>query len=394
MVALFKLPTVYCDADVDEKPLANRTQLLTEDMPGPLKEEISLFLDAARDMIKRDWVPQPPAREDLVSRPAIPFVPAKYEEFTMGDVNPYAKRTMTKMASIDTLFRMNSSSTLSTDFSHVLPESIRNVVSMRLASIEIPTNVINTYTSLTKSNVFYVRLYNVAGSEDPILRTITLPDGNYTSAAMVTTMNKVLKAQGGEFILFDILPNNQSVFRAREVGEGTSPFDVGSAHYSPDFGFELLFVVEGKLLCATAGWQLGFRKVNYDAPSTATLVDLQTGILYHNYVVSEASFGSSGANYLFLEVDDFHNNFQTDTVVSTNATSYIGKNILARITLTAGTLSIFQNNGNDGCFKKREYLGPVRIEKLHFRLLNKFGEPVDLTHNDFSFALEFVTIYS
>ena len=109
---------------------------------------------------------------------------------------------------------------------------------------------------------------------------------------------------------------------------------------------------------------------------------------------SESSYGSSGDNYLFLEVDDFHNNFQTDSIVSTNASSYMGKNILARIVLNTGSFTVVQNNLSDGVFKRREYLGPVRIEKIHVRLLNKFGEVVDLTHNDFSFALQFITIYS
>ena len=391
VVALFKLQPTYCDADVDEKALAIRTQLLTEEMPEGLKEEISLFLDAARDMIKRDWVPQAPPRDDLVSRAAIPFIPAKLEEFTKGDFNPNAKRTMTKIASIDTLFRINSSITPSTDFAYVLPESIRNVVSMRLASIEIPNNVIKTFSTLNKSNLFYIRLYNVAGQEDTLL-VITIPDGSYSTATMAATMNNVLQAQGARFVAFEILPSKQGVFRTRNVGEGASPYDSAADYYSPDFRFELDFVVEGKLLCAAAGWDLGFRNAEYVTPVPFT--DPQTGQVLANYFVSESSFGTGVDNYLFLEVDDFHNNFQTDTVISTNATSYMGKNILARIVLNSGPNTIILNNGSDGIFRKREYLGPVRIERLHFRLLNRFGDVVDLTHNDFSFALEFVTVYS
>jgi hypothetical protein len=145
-------------------------------------------------------------------------------------------------------------------------------------------------------------------------------------------------------------------------------------------------------LSSSAGWNLGFRTVTYNAVDTST--NLETGDTYRNYLESESSYGSAIDNYLFLEVDDFHNNFQTDTVVSSNAASYIGQNVLARIVLNSGVFTIVQSNGNDGVFKKREYLGPVRIERLHFRLLNKFGDVVDLTHNDFSFALEFTTIYS
>ena len=392
VVALFKLPDTYCDEDVDEKAMAIRTQLLTEEIPTKLKEEISIFLDAARNMIKRDWMKAPPARADLISRPAIPNVPAKIEEYVKGDVNPYMKRTMTKVASVDTLFRTNYSTTSSTNFAYTLPESIRNVVSMRLASIEMP-NMINMFSSLNKSNTFVLRLYNVTGEADKSV-TITIPNGSYMTDAMALTMNNLLQTEGGgaEFIIFEILASSKTVFRTRNVGEGSSPYDNPSTHLSPNFRFEIDFAVEGKLLSSTAGWNLGFRNALYE--TGATVVNQETGETNFNYFLSESSYGSGVDNYLFLEVDDFHNNFQTDTVISTNATSYLGKNILARVIMNGGAFTIIQNSGNDGMFKKREYLGPVRIEKLHFRLLNKYGEVVDLTHNDFSFSLEFITIYA
>jgi hypothetical protein len=393
IVALFKLPPVYCDADIEEKAKAIRSQLFTEDMPTSLKEDISQFLDAARNMIKKDWLPEKSERFDLIAKPSIPYIPSKLEDFTKGDVNPYAKRTMTKMASIDTLFRTNSSTTSSTDFAYVLPESIRNVVSMRLASIEIPNNAINTFSTLNKNNIFYINLYNIATEVDKQV-TIVIPEGNYTEDGIKTIMNYLLIQKGADFIYFDVLSSSRCVFRARQPSEGNSAYDTNSFKYSANFRFQLSFGIENKLLCASAGWNIGFRNIDYNAPTTQTFTDPYTGTVYKNYVQSEASYGSSENNYLFLEVDDFHNNFQTDTVISTNATSYVGKNILARIVLNAGQLRLIQNNAKDGVFRNRDYLGPVRIERLHFRLLNKFGEVVDLTYNDFSFALEFVTIYS
>jgi len=389
VVALFQLPPSYCDADVDEKAQAIRTQLTSESMPLHLKEEINVFLESAQRMIKRDWVQALPPRDDLVARPPIPYVPTKQEDVTKGDVNPYAKRTLTKMVSIDTLFRPNYASTLSTNFSYVFPESIRNVISMRLASVELP-NMINMFSSVNKSNAFVVSLKNVTGQADEDL-VITIPDGNYMSDAFELMMNNVLVNQGAKYLILEVV-QSKIVIRARNPGEGASPYDTASTLYSPNFSFTLHFAIEGKLLSASAGWNLGFRQASYVA--TATKMNLETGEVYRNYVVGESSYGSAVDNYLFLEVDDFHNNFQTDTVISTNATSYLGQNILARVVLNGGAFTIVQNNGNDGMFKKREYLGPVRLEKMNFRLLNKFGDVVDLTNNDFSFALEFTTVYS
>jgi len=231
---------------------------------------------------------------------------------------------------------------------------------------------------------------NVTGKADETL-AIVIPDGNYLSNAFVTMLNNVLKTKGATFIIVEIKQSN-IVFRARNISDGSSPFDPASPTYSPNFEFKLDFEVQGKRLNSSAGWGMGFRSDVYHG--TSDFVDLETNLTYKNYVVSESSYGSNVDNYLFLEVDDFHNNFQTDTIISTNSTSYVGKNILARIVLNGGSFTIIQNNGNDGMFKKREYLGPVRIERLNFRLLDKHGDVVDLISNDYSFALEFTTIYS
>ena len=67
---------------------------------------------------------------------------------------------------------------------------------------------------------------------------------------------------------------------------------------------------------------------------------------------------------------------------------------MGRISVTTGMNTIITNTASDRVFKKREYFGPVKLEKLHIRLLNKFGEPILLNENDFSFALEIEQLYS
>jgi len=103
-----------------------------------------------------------------------------------------------------------------------------------------------------------------------------------------------------------------------------------------------------------------------------------------------------GDNYLFIEIDDYHNNFTTDTVISMNTatSSYIGKNILARITVSSGSNTIITNNAGDFIFRTRDYFGPIKLEKMSIRLLNRFGEVINLNHNDYSFALEITQLYS
>ena len=67
---------------------------------------------------------------------------------------------------------------------------------------------------------------------------------------------------------------------------------------------------------------------------------------------------------------------------------------MGRITVTSGMNTIVTLDGGDLLFKTREYFGPIRLEKLHIRLIDKFGDPVNLEGSDFSFMLEIEQLYS
>jgi hypothetical protein len=54
---------------------------------------------------------------------------------------------------------------------------------------------------------------------------------------------------------------------------------------------------------------------------------------------------------------------------------------------------LFVENGGPLSLQMREYFGPVRIEKLHIRILNRFGDVLDLRENDFSIVLEIKQLY-
>ena len=74
--------------------------------------------------------------------------------------------------------------------------------------------------------------------------------------------------------------------------------------------------------------------------------------------------------------------------------TYLGNNILARITLTSNAFTIFIDTAQSHVFKKREYFGPVKLEKMRIRLLNKYGDVIDLMDNDYSFLLEITQLYT
>ena len=43
--------------------------------------------------------------------------------------------------------------------------------------------------------------------------------------------------------------------------------------------------------------------------------------------------------------------------------------------------------------KTRIYNGPVTLKKMHIRILDKFGNVIDLNNMDFSFTLELELLY-
>lgn len=153
-------------------------------------------------------------------------------------------------------------------------------------------------------------------------------------------------------------------------------------------------------LYKNAGWAMGFYKDIYDVKTGVafqTRFDLNSTyqpVVYNRYVESESSYGSSVSQYFFLELDDYNRNFTTNTIIAeTGGGTHLGNNIIARIPITAPALNINHTSPSDLIFKQRDYFGPVKIEKLHLRLVDRYGDTLDIQNNDYSVAIELITTY-
>jgi hypothetical protein len=155
-------------------------------------------------------------------------------------------------------------------------------------------------------------------------------------------------------------------------------------------------------LYKNAGWALGFYKdiyiVNNDKafayPTRFDKNQTYTPVAYNRHVESESSYGSSVTQYFFLELDDYNRNFTSNTIIAeTGGGTHLGNNIIARIPMTAPALNINYTSPSDLIFKQRDYFGPVKIEKLHLRLVDRYGETLDIQNNDYSVAIELTTTY-
>jgi len=80
------------------------------------------------------------------------------------------------------------------------------------------------------------------------------------------------------------------------------------------------------------------------------------------------------------------------TTSSLGVTSYLGNTMMAKIPLHHHSQTVF-NNGSDLLFKTRAYFGPVNLEKLRIRLLNKYGNLFSLNNSNYSLSVEITELY-
>ena len=111
----------------------------------------------------------------------------KQTDYIKGTLNPILKETITRTLTIDSQYRENKNE-VTTQFSLNLTETIRDVVSIKLYSVHIPYT---WYTISTDygSNYFYLRGIAPGINNDKNQYQIIIPAGNYTQAALATTIN-------------------------------------------------------------------------------------------------------------------------------------------------------------------------------------------------------------
>ena len=338
-------------------------------------------------------------------------------QYPQGVINPIQKKTISTIVNIDGLFRPNYNDTTSSNFiwDFIQPET--NVVSMRVSSVDMPV-MWYAITDKMNRNQFDIHLYNMNGLPDATY-TITIPPGNYMTNTFIDTLNMLFQKQGGglEYLMSDISQTSaKTIIRAIDKDDiiadtngllTHAAFDPANAYYAPNFYFTLnLFPYKNQYplnnalheFQRTVGFYMGFRQYEYQVQESDTITQItydpfHKSLFYQCAIESESAYSSTRDNYIFLSINDYNSNCICQSVLSSKGSSYIGNNILARITVDTIHNSIIYDNGSDNIFKERVYMGPVTIDKLHIRLMNRYGEDIDLNLNNFSFTLEFTKLY-
>lgn len=332
-------------------------------------------------------------------------------------INPVYKETVTQLVSIDSVFRERTQDVTninyyhsSSNFLYKFANPLKNIISMKISTVEIPfvwylfNQSNNTFTIETKNNP--------DGITPDTIHTITIPVGSYTNTTLINYINNIFfnTGKGLQYILFGIEESTgKSFFRVKKLGyddDDTAEYDPYKDNPNPEFPFlfNIYFYKNFKKGCEqrslneydSLGWLLGFRQPYYSVTIDDTYTDYYTfPSIYNlqNFLKSEGAYGTSAPNYIYVDVDDFNNNFKSCGIIADN-NEYISNNtILGRISITSPANTMLFNNSSDKVFKTREYFGPITINRLNLKLLDRFGNLINLQNNDWSVSLEFTVIY-
>ena len=350
----------------------------------------------------------------------IPVVNVNEYKYPTGVINPLEKKIMTKIISIDSEFREDYHSTSSSNFVWCLPFTSHKVVSIKLVSLELPV-MWHSISEINKSNTFVIKTYNIVGLPDKV-HTISMPSGNYMASDFAVALTNYMfnMAEGLQYLICQINPiTTKTMIRTRENTDGgDNIFDVGAPYYSPDFYYIVDFGDSYTTSCGTEidttitpntnndlkhrqyslGAFLGFSKRIYEVHRSDIYIDyVYNGtniVTYEAVLQSDSSYGNSHMNYIFVSIDDFNKNYITDSIIAINGTNSLGDNIIGRVSITESFNSILLHTASDTIFKQRDYLGPVNLNKFRIKILDKYGNVIDLNNNNISMSLEITQLYS
>jgi hypothetical protein len=305
-----------------------------------------------------------------------------------SELNNLKRKTIFTTIMLNSLYRQDYDKTISTDFTIFLPYYFKNVFSIRLSSIQLP-NVIYCISKFNKNNSFYIEEDNTA-----LGGWVVLPDGNYTpdrfACVLEELINHTLHTDKRFKVFIDPITFKLTIRNVKNTF-----FMDFLRGFDTRYNIETIFDVNTEYktircmdvdvteLYKRLGWIMGFRESVYVNQKSYT---------------TEGIYNGNFTNYLYFTMNDY-NKSQSQNIVGMFSKSIIIDNILAMIPLNQNTtypttnFSYCFNNGSDYIEKKREYFGPVNIQKLKFQLLNQFGELLFLNNMDFSFSLELELAY-
>jgi hypothetical protein len=321
------------------------------------------------------------------------IVNSQINEISPGDLNSVKRITQLLNLNLNSCFRNNYYQSNPCDFLYMIPSEIKNVTSMRLVSIEIP-NSWYLFSNLKKNNVFEIVFnvpanFNNNNTKSPTTcgYVIEIPEGNYDSEKLQDFLNSTYfyeapssseyKKTYLNYIKFTINKYNlKSTFEFVNLPTSVAD-DICNEKDLLRFSLKFSQGINQNIM-NTFGWIIGFRSGNY--------------INIDETITSEALFDGGGDRYIYVCINDFQYNTNPVNMVCFDK-SIFNEDVIAKIPMVNGKLSLIINDNNNPLTKLRRYNGPVNLSKLQIKIVDHFGTIIDLNNMDFSMTLELQLLY-
>jgi len=386
----------YTSDDINQQVYEVQTELMTDrHFPKALKRKFMEFVQSAIERlyesgdIKAVEVKKPLIQDttldypeqslsslltrktEIVKHPATQYIYSDPETIFKGDLNPLNNRILTRSLTVDTKFRDNWSSTKSNDFTINLPTKLSKVASMHLTSIEFPIAFYNI-SKCYGNNQFTIVIHETA-TPATVTEVLTMEDGNYSAAELVSHINTLLIALGGFY---------NTITCSYDPNSGHVTFDTSDAAIT---SIELYFNLNsaGEEYTSTsitmrAGYVFGFKNSSYTGLKTYT---------------SEGILNPSPINYVYLAIEDFNQNVNNN-FISAMSDTVSSSDIIARITVGDNYFGVINETNKSIITEPREYFGPVDISRLRIRVYDEYGRILDMNNADFSCCLTVKQVYN
>lgn len=281
---------------------------------------------------------------------------------------------------VDTRFRASLIQP-STDCYYKFEHPYKNVIRLRVASVEIP-NMWYTFSNKNYHNTYFC-IAAVDISNNPVEEKIQIGDGNYTAIDLMSTiqleLDKKLKQKHG--IHISVFPDPfavKTIFLHNGVSAPGAAAPTATAK-----PFVLNFRVPE--LCTQPfnfglGFNLGFTETVYDVTH---VFDTSGGFTRYS-IQSESCIDVIGDMYCLLAINDLH------SVEQKTGTNYF--QTLAKIIVREEKNHVIYDDGSTLLSNDVVFPSPVDLDRIQIKLMDPYGKPIDLNQMNYSFSLEITEV--
>lgn len=274
----------------------------------------------------------------------------------------HANDIVKHIVNIDSRFREPSPDTDSGNFYFRLPTPIRNVLRIRVTSIELANNYF--IFSAARRNVTLWITYGYP--DDQATVSVVIPDGNYLVMDMLQTLTSLFAASP----VLNWLTVEFNTITGQFIFHGTKKFSINTVCNSNNKDTWDRPIEYG------LGYNLGFSRGMFMANE---LSDVS-----YNLISNQTAY-FAGDPYLFLKVNDF------ECVRQTVNKGY-QFSALAKIILTQSKDFMTFDDYTGHHAKEVTFTAPTDLTRFHIELLDPYGEHVHMGSSQFSFSLEVLEV--